>query len=269
MRYISCDVSWHDPKWFSIKETLEIMKRYTAILVALALGGCASTYSLTPVASGSQDLTYDQGIAVIVSKKENWVVGVAPTSTAFEGRVVLRVVAFNDSEANGNFGIENVRVFTSSGKIVRVFTYDQLVKEAKNKAAWQAFAVAMAASANAYAASQPATINSYGTAYGANGTLNYSSTSTIYNPANTALTNSINQSQTRSNINQITESLDATLSGLGSSILRTTTIEPGNSFGGNVVMDRPVFAADEDRTLRVIVSFDGEEHEFKFSIGAN
>lgn len=246
-----------------------MMRRCTALVAALTLSGCATTYSVTPVASDTQNLTYDRGVAVVMSKKDRGAVRVAPTSTVFEGRMSLGVVAFNDSERSANLGAENVLVFTASGSSVRVFTYEQLVKEAKNQAAWQAFAVAMAAGANAYAASQPTTVNSYGTAYGTGGSMNYASTSTINNPANTALANSINQAQTNRSINQIADTLDATLASLGSNILRTTTIEPGNAFGGNVIIDKPRFKEGEEHVLRVVVNFDGEEHEFKFSVGAS
>ena len=246
-----------------------MMKRCMVVVATLCLGACATTYSVTPVASASQNLTYDHGAPVVMSKKENGAVRVAPTSTAFEGRMSLGVVAFNDSKTSANLGTENVRVFTSAGTPVRVFTYEQLVKEAKTRATWQAVAVALAAGANAYAASQPTTVNTYGSAYGTGGSVNYASTSTIYNPSSAALANSINQAQTNRSINQISNTLDATLAGLGSSVLRTTTIEPGNAFGGNVILDKPKFAKDEEHALRVVVTFDGEEHEFKFSVGAS
>ncbi len=201
-----------------------------------------------------------------MSKKELGAVRVMPTSTAFEGRLSLGVVAFNDGHAGANLGAENVRVFTANGTSLRVFTYDQLVKEAKTAATWAAVAVALSGAANAYAASQPTTVNTYGSASGNLGYANYASTSTIYNPANAALANSLNQAQTSRSINQIGATLDATLGSLGSSVLRTTTIEPGNAFGGNVIVDKPKFAKGEEATLRVVVTFSGEEHEFRFSV---
>lgn len=180
----------------------------------------------------------------------------------------LGVVAFNDSKASANLGTENVSVYTASGVPVRVFTYEQLAKEAQTAARWQAFAVALAGAANAYAASQPTTVTSYGTAYGPRGLISYSSSATAYNPANAALANSVNAAQTSRSMGQIGATLDATLRNLGSSILRTTTIEPGNAFGGNVIIDKPKFSKGEAQALRVVVNFDGEVHEFRFSVGA-
>jgi hypothetical protein len=247
-----------------------MLKQIMAAVAALSLGACATTYSVTPLASANQNVTYDHGAPVVMSKKENGAVRVAPTSTAFQGRMSLGVVAFNDGKANANLGTENVQVFTAGGVPVRIFTYEQLAREAKTAAAWQAFAVALSGAANAYAASQPTTVNTYGSVYGSRGgSASYAATTTVYNPANAALANSINQAQTSRSISYIGATLDSTLAGLGSSILRTTTIEPGNAFGGNVVIDKPKFAKGEEQALRVVVTFDGEEHEFKFSVAAS
>ena len=246
-----------------------MFKQCVAAITALSLGACATSYSVTPVAGAAQNLTYDHGSAVVMSKKENGAVRVAPTSTAFQGRMSLGVVAFNDSKVSANLGTENVHVFTAAGAPVPIFTYEQLAKEAKTRAAWAAFAVALSAGANAYAASQPTTVTTYGTAYGSRGgAVNYSSTATVYNPANAALANSINQAQTSRTMGQIGATLDATLAGLGNSVLRTTTVEPGSAFGGNVIIGKPKFAKGEDQALRVLVNFNGEEHEFHFSVGA-
>ncbi len=246
-----------------------MIKQCLVALAALSLGACATSYSVTPIAGAAQNLPYDHGAPVVMSKKENGAVRVAPTDTAFQGRMSLGVVAFNDSKVSANLGTENVHVYTAAGVSVPVFTYEQLAREAKTRAAWQTFAVALAAGANAYAASQPTTVNSYGTVYGSRGSVNYASTATVYNPSNAALANSINQAQTSRSMGQISATLDATLAGLGSSILRTTTIEPGNAFGGNVIIGRPKFAKGEEQALRVVVDFDGEEHEFRFSVGAS
>lgn len=246
-----------------------MLKQLTAAAAALSLGACATAYSVTPIADAAQNVTYDHGSPVVMSRKANGAVRVSPTSTAFEGRMSLGVVAFNDGKTSANLGTESVRVFTAAGAPVQVFTYEALVKQAKTAAAWQAFAVALSGAANAYAASQPTTVNSYGSVYGSRGVANYSSTATVYNPANAALANSINQAQTSRSMGQIGATLDATLSNLGSSILRTTTIEPGNAFGGNVIIDKPKFAKGEEHALRVVVNFDGEEHEFRFAVGAS
>lgn len=236
--------------------------------LALFLSACASTYSLSPQASGSQEVTYDRGMAVLMSRKEHGAVRVAPSATTFgEERPSLVVVAFNDSSGGANLGAENVQVFTASGGSVRVFTYEQLVKEAKNAAAWQAFAVALSGAANAYAASQPSTTYTNGSIYGRGGYTGFGATTTTYNPANAALANSINQARTDRSIAQIGATLDATITDLKDNMLRTTTIAPGEAFGGRVVFAKPKFEKDGARTLRVVVKFNGDEHEFTFAVG--
>jgi hypothetical protein len=251
-----------------------MMRKTTAataaiLLASTSLAGCASTYSLQPVAAGSQQVSYDHGAAILMSKKDRGAVRVAPTSTEFQGRMGLAVVAFNDGSTPANLGPENVHVFTAAGVPVQVFTYEQLARQAKRAAAWKTFAVALSGAANAYAASQPTTVNAYGTAYGNRGFTNYAATATVYNPANAALANSVNQANTNRQLGQINAMLNETLQGLGQSILRTTTVQPGAAFGGNVVVDKPRFGKGEAQTLRVVVNFNGEDHEFTFSVGAS
>lgn len=244
-----------------------MFKQALVAVSVLGLAGCATTYAVTPVASANQNVEYDRGNALVMSKKGNGAVRVSPVSTTFAKRIGLGVVAFNNGEFPANLGAENVKVFTSSGTPVRVFTYEQLVKEAQTAAAWQAFAVALAAGANAYAAAQPTTANTYGSAYGSGGYVNYQSTTTINSPVNAAIANQINQAQTERSMGQISATLDSTLANLGSEILRTTTIQSGNAFGGQVVIDKPKFAKGEDPALRVVVTFANEEHEFRFAVG--
>ncbi|WP_333586100.1 hypothetical protein [Phenylobacterium sp.] len=237
------------------------------VACGLLVTGCATTYSLSPVAGEGQQVTYDRGIATVASEGEKAVVRVAPTATVFDARMTLGVVAYNLSEEGVNLGVENVRVFTAAGAPVRVYSYEQLEKEAKNAAAWQTFAVALSAASQAYSASQPTTVNTYGSVYGSGGYASYSGHTTVYNPANAALANAAAQAQADRRISNIRADLDATLAGLGSVMLRTTTVPPGQIFGGNVVAERPVFAKDEAPRLKVVVDFAGEEHEFEFGVG--
>lgn len=246
-----------------------MLKIVAVSAAALCLAACETTYSVAPVAAASQSVTYDHGSPMVMSKKEQGAVRVSPTSNAFQGRMSFGVVAFNDGKTSANLGTENVRVFTAAGTPVTVFTYEQLAAQAKRAAAWATVAVALSGAANAYAAAQPTTVNSYGSVYGTRGSATYTANSTIYNPSNAALANSINQANTSRSLNQISSTLDATLNNLGSSILRTTTIEPGNAFGGNVILEKPKFAKGEEQALRVVVTFNGEEHEFRFSVGAS
>jgi hypothetical protein len=244
----------------------KLIRHLVVAASALALGACASTYALTPSATAAQQVSYDHGTAVVMSKMENGAVRVAPTSTAFEGRLSLGVVAFNDGKTPQNLGVENVKVFTAAGVPVRVYSYEQLVKQAKNAAMWQAIAVGLAAGANAYSASQPTTVQTNGSIYGSGGYAHYASNTTVYNPTNAALANAVNDANTQRSMSQIGATLDATLAGLGNSVLRTTTIVPGEAFGGNIIADKPRFAKGDEPALRVLVTFAGEEHEFRFAV---
>lgn len=246
-----------------------MLRLVTIVAAACLLSACATTYSLNPSASLTQDVRYDRGSPVVLSRKERGAVRVAPASSEFEGRMALAVVAFNEGDTPANIGFENVSVTTGSGRPVRTYSFEQLTREARTAAAWQAFAVALGSAANAYAASQPATVNTYGSVYGSGGYATYTGHTTIYNPSATAAANQLNQIQTANNLDRIASTLEATLAGLDGSVLRTTTIDPGQAAGGTVIADKPKFGKGEQQDVRVMVTFNGEEHEFSFSVRRN
>jgi hypothetical protein len=57
--------------------------------------------------------------------------------TLSDGRLMLKVAAFNRTKVPAGFGPEDVKVFTASGHPVDVMTLDQLVQEAKGGGAPQ------------------------------------------------------------------------------------------------------------------------------------
>jgi hypothetical protein len=63
---------------------------------------------------------------------------------------------------------------------------------------------------------------------------------------------------------QIQNSLDAKRSQLNNSVLRTTTVDPGYSFGGQVVTDE--IEGKYPRTITLRVAWSGDTHEFKFTV---
>ena len=238
-----------------------------ALTIGISLSACQTTTTLTPQVGAAQEIVYDHGEATVISKKDKSVARIAATDSPVESRLGLGVGLFNSSDSQANVGPENVSVATVSGTTVRVWTYEALVKEAKTRAAWMAVAVAMSGAANAYAAAQPATINSYGTAYGRGGSSTYSASSTIYNPANSVAAQQMVQANTNRNISQISGQLGEVLGSLKGSVLRLTTVRPGEIGAGVIVIDKPKFKKDEPNNLRITIRFNGDVHEFLYTVG--
>lgn len=116
---------------------------------------------------------------------------------------------------------------------LKVFSYDELVRQAKTADGWKRFALGAGAGLRAAAASTPAqtnqsgqfnAYNSYGTQY--NGY--YFGQSTTVDPAQQAVAQSMINSDTRAQASSLNNELGNRMAALGSA-LRTTTTYPDKS----------------------------------------
>lgn len=237
---------------------------------ALVLSGCATSYGIAPQAAEGQGVRYERGTPTLVSVKEHGVLRVSPAAKSYTDRVVLNVVAFNNGPNPANIGYENISAATAAGEPLGLFTVAMLEREAKTRAAWGAFAIALAGAANAYAAQQSAysygsgSVHTYTPYGGIHSTYNYRS----YNPA---LANALTQRATddaAAGIGQISAALDQTLQSLDGRILQTTTIDVGHIDGGQIVLAKPKMEKAALTDFIVRVAFNGDTHEFRFRAGA-
>jgi len=238
--------------------------------LALLTAGCASTYAIAPQASTGQGVRYERGTPTVVSVQPHGVVRVSPAAKSYQDRVVLNVVAFNNGPDPANLGYENLSVAAADGTPMRLFTVAELEREAKTKAAWAAFAVALAGAANTYAAQQSAYSYGYGhvSTYGRYGSTFSTYSYRTYNPVAANVLTRQAADDTAAGIGQISAALDATIAGLEGHVLQTTTIDVGHIDGGQVVVERPRMAKDALAGFTVRVAFNGDTHEFRFNAGS-
>ena len=229
----------------------------------------AGGYALEPVADApDQEIRFDHGVATVSSTKEHGAVRLAPTAESFNKRISVAVVAFNKGDKPITLGYENVSGTLPDGSPAVLITYERLQKEAKTAAAWQALAVGLAGAANAYAASQSAYSTTYGSAnsFGYGGSRFTSFSATTYNPGVAQANMAVANVQTEAGIATIQARLDEKLSSLGDNILRTTTADPQQTVGGLIVIDKPKLAKEGPQVLTVVVTWNGEPHEFRFNV---
>lgn len=237
------------------------MIKNLAITVASAslLAACASTYTHTPVPLQGQTVRYLQGQPTTLSEGRTSSLQVTPLGYNDAGRLSYAIAVFNNSSVLSNFGVENISA-SAHGSPVRIFTYSELERQAKNQATWAAVAVALSGASAAYAASTGPT-----------------STSTTYTPYGTYRTETTNRALqsamvgaaaagTAVSMREIGQNLDNTLISLQNNVLQTTTVDPWTSYGGKIITDRvrqPTTTAVESG---IIVNWNGETHEFKWNI---
>ncbi|MBV5258963.1 hypothetical protein FLX56_11115 [Synechococcus moorigangaii CMS01] len=259
------------------------MRILLCLMSALAVAGCATTYSLSPVplTVENQEIRYVRGVPSVTSFGASGAVEVAPASHSFDDRLSFVVVAFNGTETPLTLGTENVSI-RYADETARVFTFDELEQEARRQAAWEAFAVALGSAAQSYSNAQAGystTTTTYsgtttGTAFNRFGTTQVQANtmgtafSQTYNPQVVQQLEAENRAQAQQQMAMIGDRLSTALSALGQNILRTTTIEPGQLFGGQVVGAKPRIR-DNQLPVTVEVEFAGETHSFEFFASAN
>lgn len=190
----------------------------------------------------------------------------------------LRVLILNAGPEAINFGPENVMIKLASGESVAMFSYQELLRKQKRREAWQALAAGLAAAGRNMQASQAG--NSYGSAtysgntFGNVGTTPYSATTfgtatySGYNAgaayAAQANANALNQQQFQAmQLQQAAARQDL------SQVMKTTTVEPGQAFGGLMQYEVPreVRSSKSPLPVTIEVTVGSEVHVFKGTLG--
>lgn len=241
------------------------MLRNTVIVGASAalLCACATTYNITPVDAGEAKVTYDDGRSTTDLELKNGAVKITPIGVQPNGRLAFAVAGYNKAQAPSNFGTENFSA-SIAGSQVRVFTYAQLEREAKNAATWAAVAVALSGAAAVAAANNNAYSTTNTTMFTPRGT--YTATSTTYSPTAAAVGTAAAGAATAGGLVAIRKELDSTLDRLGGTILKTTTVNPKESYGGQIIVEKPKQAAPY--SVEVKARWNDEDYVFRFQVTA-
>lgn len=232
-------------------------------LAALALTSCATTYSITPVDTAGAAVSWYNGRPTTDLEGRHGAVRITPLGVEVNGRVSFSVAGYNKLAVPSDFGPENFSAFVGGAR-VRVFSYEDLEREAESAATWAAFAVALTGVATAYAASSNAYRNVDTTVYTPRG--RYLARSTYYDPAAAALGTAAATAATAGGLYLVDQQLHATLDRLGNTILQTTTVGPQESWGGQIVVGRA-----RDRVpyeVDVVAHWNGEDYVFRYRVEA-
>jgi hypothetical protein len=185
----------------------------------------------------------------LTSTKQHGVIKLVPDPTLSDGRLVLKVVAFNRDHVPAPFGPESLKVFTASGQQVALMSADQLAKEIQESRSDRA-----SRNVDVFGSSSPrATIDESGRPDVSNytgGGNSMGSTVSTRAPAATGPSDSHVQQQ---------------IADLKAALLKPVTIASAAAAGGQVVTQKLKFARKEEHTLRVVVDFNSEQHEFNFA----
>jgi hypothetical protein len=241
------------------------MKFISVLISAILVFGSpsyAAIFKVTPVGPENVKVRYTQGQPTLYSDMQDSALLVFSHGLNEDKRLVFDVVVFNKGRSAQNFGTENISLVGENNQPIVVFGYEELVREAERKAGWAKFWLGLAGAATIVAASQSGYSSTYGHVHSPYGTSTFHTTT--YDSSIAAGNMALASDATAYGFAQIQNSLDAKRARLNNSVLRTTTVDPGFTFGGQVITDE--IKGKYPRTVALRVAWGGDMHEFRFTV---
>lgn len=236
----------------------------TGMLVSAVVSPAFATspLALYPEQIGQETARFYRGSAAVMLQTPSGTIEIRPMPVE-KGRVQLAIAVYNKSGRPANFGIENISA-SVNGIPVPVPTSEQLADQARQKARSAKIGAALLTGVVAGVAS---TASSHGTAYRHVGGPRGGYTQAIHwhddTPGIIGATAAVAGGAMV--IHGIDKKLDYTLDQLGGQILQTTTVDPGSTFGGLVVVPAGKDLAYPAQ-LRLQISFNGVAYPFAFRL---
>ena len=235
----------------------------TALLASVStIANAAPAMTLYPQQIGAETARYQHGSATISLKSPTATVEIRPLPVE-DGRAAFSIAIFNHDGRPANLGMENITAVVN-GIPTPVPTYAQLAEAAERKARQAKIGTALFAGVLAGVASTASNQGSYyrhvrGPRGGFTQAIHWQDDTPGVIGATAAVAGGAMV------IGGIDRKLDYTLDQLGTEILQMTTIDPGSSFGGMVILpiDRD---AGHPADIRVNVAFDGRVYAFGFRL---
>lgn len=176
----------------------------------------------------------------------------------YNNRPMFAIAFYNAGAEPVNIGLDDIHV-TVNGAPLTVFPVEELERQAKHKAWWSQFAIAMLGGVSAgLSASQRN--HSYGTITGPYGT--YSVHTSYPSLAGQLQANQISMN-TAWSIAAIQYQLDRTIELINDHVVQRTTVDPGSTYGGLLIMDK-LKRGDPPFELHLDVDWNGERYPFAY-----
>lgn len=248
------------------------MFRILVIFMAVAvLSGCQAMTRQTLNPLADQKRFYTDGAVTVASERKLSIAMVAANSgeTPNGQRIQLALRVINIGKTSFEIDTADIRVSSPQTKPLKVYSYNELVKEEKQQRTAALILTAISGAANAYSAAQNSTVHSSGTyrstTYGPSGSYQTigSYNGSYYDPGRAQLASSIATAQTTNQMNNIAANSDRNLSSLKGAILKRTTVFPNSEHGGMFTFDAPRLKKDELRTYNIQILVAGERHSFE------
>ena len=187
----------------------------------------------------------------LVSTLPGGVISIKADPVLSNGRLVLRVAAFNNGTAPAIINPADIKLFTAAGQPVALLSLDQLIAEVGSSASARP-----TGSATGYGGPAVAT--------GQDGRPDVSNFSGANQTVGGGLSSQV-QAQIATSGRKLSKADQAQVDGLKAAILQPTEVAPGKAVGGQIVSEKLKFDRDGSRELKMLVRFNGEKHGFIFT----
>lgn len=239
------------------------MKKFSCAAVAIAAAIVSAPVSaktvLQPVQVGDETLRFLQGVPTLDLRQPHGGVQITPLEMD-HGSYTFSVSVLNNGAAPANFDVTNFDI-NAGPQHLAVFSKDQLVKKAKNRAMWAQIAVAAAGGLSAAALASQRDYY-HATTYTPRGVYH----TTISTPS------AAGQVEAAAAIAgsgvamvSIQNRLDQTRAALGDSTVQITTVSPGDGYSGRIVIEKVKSDASPQR-IDLVVNWNGDRYPFAFQI---
>lgn len=210
---------------------------------AALCAGCAGPETIRFAAKAQQEALKRDGLAALASRGKNSLVLVRPAAREFQAgaRPVFVVGIYNMTRAPLEFRVADVQatqVIEQQSFGLAVVTYEELVREERNRQIANAILVGVAVAGNSYYASQAGYYNSNSTVTTPRGNT-YQVATTGYSPTAAAIAQSNAAIQNEAMISSTLEYGQRNLAALERGVIKDNTLLPGEWYGGQLHLQAP------------------------------
>lgn len=228
-----------------------------ALLICSSQAQAGKPFDVHGLIVGNEGARYLKGVPTLDLQQQRGAIQLRSLGF-YNNRPMFAIAFYNAGPEPVNIGLEDIHV-AANGVPLTVFPVAELERQAKRKAWWSQFAMAMLGGISAgLASSRRDTYHS--TISGPYGS--YSVHSSYPSLAGQLQAQRI-QTDTLYGISAIQYQLDRTIEMVNDHVVQRTTVDPGSTYGGLIITDK-LKKGDPPYELRVDVDWNGERYPFAY-----
>jgi len=233
-----------------------------AAALLLSTNANAAKQYLDLRAAPEQESRMNAGVETVTSHLPQSKARITEPEERADKRVAVEVAVLNQSEQRFNFGPEDISVETADGQPVTVVAYDRLLREEKKRQGSRKLGAVLRAMGNSLAAADAGYSHGSFSAYGSGGAWAHGTYSS-YDEGQAYAAQVLATHENRAIHREVQERNAIAMDALGVN-LRTTTIDPGKAFGGQVVFELPPTLRKSKAPVDLVIRVNagGETHAF-------